>query len=396
MPNLILFDGPARDHLLPLTYTRPVAELRTGILSLREKWEKILGMKASWLTESYLQKKYPLLTGNDNLLVLGSLLPGDSLAQQISRLRTGQCLADEEGPIAWRGEEDAVQRGKEGNLDGLQIIRPDEPARRIRHPWDLFAFNRTEISSDFNRLTTGRKSAPLPEGCRVKGPHPVFIEPEADISFSTFNTSAGPVYIGNGARVGEGSLIRGPFALGPHSEVRMGTRIYEDTSTGPWCKIGGEIVSSVLMGYSNKSHEGFLGHSVLGEWCNIGADTNTSNLKNNYAPVKVWNYPERKFISTGLQLCGLIMGDHSKCGINTMFNTGTVVGVSANIFGDGFPRTFIPSFSWGGAHGFVEYKVEKAIETAELVTRRRNIELSEEDRDILREVSRLSRGFRKE
>lgn len=396
MTRLILFDGPYREHLLPLTYTRPVSELRTGILTIREKWEKILGIRASWLTLPYLESMYPCSTGSDNLLISASLLPDERLVDEIRALKTGESLYAGSTFLAGRtdvGKPDIfLQPGRKNGKDKKKY---EHPVREIKYPWDLFVMNGEEIESDFRLLTKGRTSLPLPRGCRMLGDHPLFLEEGAVMEYCTVNTRSGPVYIGKNAVVSEGSMIRGPFALGDRSEVRMGARIYENTSAGPRCKLAGEIVSSVILGYSNKSHEGFLGHSVLGEWCNLGADTNTSNLKNNYASVKVWNYPSERFISTGLQMCGLIMGDHSKSGINTMFNTGTVVGVFANIFGDGFPRNFIPSFSWGGAAGFQVYNLEKALEVARIVMKRRDRELTGEEESVLRNVFSQTTRFRK-
>jgi UDP-N-acetylglucosamine diphosphorylase/glucosamine-1-phosphate N-acetyltransferase len=244
-------------------------------------------------------------------------------------------------------------------------------------------------------LTKGRKSQPLNNSCRNIGKGKIFIEEGASANDTTFNTTTGCIYIGKDAEVMEGSVVRGPFALCEHSVLKMSSKIYGATTIGPHSKVGGEVNNSVVFGYSNKAHDGFLGNSVIGEWCNLGADTNNSNLKNNYANVKLWNYSGENFIDTGLQFCGLIMGDHSKCGINTMFNTGTVAGVSSNIFGSGFPRNFIPSFSWGGAQGFTTYRFEHAIETAQLVMQRRNTELTDNDKDILKYIFDNDEKFRK-
>ncbi|RMG85869.1 MAG: glucose-1-phosphate thymidylyltransferase, partial [Bacteroidetes bacterium] len=265
---------------------------------------------------------------------------------------------------------------------------------RIKNLWDITRFNARAIQLDFDLLTANRTSAPISATNRILGEENIFMEPGARVEFATINATAGPVYIGKDAEIMEGALIRGPFAMGEHAVVKMGAKIYGATTLGPWCKVGGEVSNSVLFGYSNKGHDGFLGDSVIGEWCNIGADTNNSNLKNNYTEVKLWNYPAGRFIKTGQQFCGLFMGDHSKCGINTMFNTGTVVGVSANIFGDGFPRNFIPSFAWGGAAGFTTFKTDKAFETAEAMMRRRNKTLDTLDRVILLKVFEESAHWR--
>jgi UDP-N-acetylglucosamine diphosphorylase/glucosamine-1-phosphate N-acetyltransferase len=266
---------------------------------------------------------------------------------------------------------------------------------KVEHTWDLFKLNGIAIQQDFELLTKDRDSESLSGTVNVFGDHPVFIEHGAKLEYVTLNTSNGPIYIGKNAEVMEGSLIRGPFALCENANVKLGAKIYGPTTVGPHSKVGGEVNNSILMGYSNKGHDGFLGNSVLGEWCNIGADSNTSNLKNNYAEVRLWDYQTEGFAKTGLQFCGLMMGDHSKCGINTMFNTGTVVGVSANIFGSGFPRNFVPSFSWGGSKGFVTYKTNKAYEVAEKVMERRGQTLTEQDKGILDHVYELSSKFRK-
>jgi UDP-N-acetylglucosamine diphosphorylase/glucosamine-1-phosphate N-acetyltransferase len=252
-----------------------------------------------------------------------------------------------------------------------------------------------EIEADFALLTAGRKSAPLSETVSVLSRENVFVEEGFSGEYFTLNASTGPVFLGKGSEIMEGSVIRGPLALGSHSTVKLAAKIYGPTTIGPHCKAGGEINNSVLQGFSNKGHDGFLGNAVVGEWCNLGADTNNSNLKNNYTEVKVWNYPSNRFIRTGLQFCGLIMGDHSKTGINTMLNTGTVAGVSANIFGSGFPRNFIPSFSWGGAAGLVDYKLEKAFETMEEVMRRRDLELTETDKVIFRHIFKETEKYRR-
>src|SRR5574343_58114 len=343
--NYILFDGTVRNALLPFTFTRPVADIRVGILTIREKWEKYLGITTTTLTEEYLMEKYPMVEMEQNIMINASFLPNPILVEMIQNLETQQAVVFRE---------------------------------------------------DFDLLTEDRISQFIPKSVNVIAPENIFIEEGAKLEFVTLNASTGPIYIGKNAEIMEGSVIRGPFALCESGRVKLATKVYGATTVGPHCRIGGEVNNSVLFGYSNKGHDGFLGNSVLGEWCNIGADSNNSNLKNNYEEVRLWSYETEGFAKTGLQFCGLMMGDHSKCGINTMFNTGTVVGVSANIFGSGFPRNFVPSFSWGGASGFTTYLTNKAFQTAKIVMARRNVEFTEKDANILQHVFEITQKYRKE
>ncbi len=393
--NLILFDDLTRSDLLPLAFTRPVSEIRIGILTLREKWEKILNTEASWLTADYLQPKFPMKESGDNFLINTALIPEDVMIKKIKSLELGHGLHFEGRMIALRAN---MQQLKEFNpFSGSlpdQIKFEDSEARFLNHPWEIFSQNGQEIESDFDRITQGRSTEYLSKTNKLLGDL-IFIEPGARVEASVINTTTGPVYIGKETEIMEGCMIRGPFAILNKSTLKMGAKIYGPTTIGPHCKVGGEVNNSVFLGYSNKAHDGFLGNSVIGEWCNLGADTNNSNLKNNYAEVKLWNYSREHFESTGLQFCGLIMGDHSKCGINTMFNTGTVVGVNANIYGSGFPRNFIPSFSWGGPHGFTVFTLKKAFEVAEKVMSRRNIALNQIEKDILSSVFEQTRKYRK-
>ncbi|KXN99999.1 glucose-1-phosphate thymidylyltransferase [Aequorivita aquimaris] len=389
--NYILFDGNVRNQLLPFTFTRPVADIRVGILTIREKWEHLLGFTTTTVTEDYLSEKYPFLELEKNILINASFLPSENLANIIKGLEENQAVFFEEEPIAFFTTE-----GQEVDFETFNIIQyAHNDVLRIEYTWDIFSKNGEAIKRDFEMLTQGRKSQPIPEGVWTKNPQNIFIEEGAKIEFCTLNASEGPIYIGKDAEIMEGALVRGPFALCEHSTLKMGTKIYTNTTVGPHSKVGGEVNNSVIFGYSNKGHDGFLGNSVLGEWCNLGADTNNSNLKNNYAEVRLWDYETEGFARTGLQFCGLMMGDHSKCGINTMFNTGTVVGVSANIFGSGFPRNFVPSFSWGGSGGFTTYKTDKAFEVAKVVMGRRNIEFSEMDAKILEHVFEQTAKWRK-
>jgi UDP-N-acetylglucosamine diphosphorylase/glucosamine-1-phosphate N-acetyltransferase len=387
--NIILFDDSRREHLLPLSFTRPVAEFRIGILTIREKWEKWMQCPAGCRTQLYLKLKFPELQGSDNLFIAGSLLPDEAICSALSALRPGEGLRKNGEILAYRLES-APEICPEQEIDWKE---PEFELFRIEHLWDIFSFNDKALRSDFQLITRGRSSADPGSGNTIIG-NGFFAEEGASASCAVFNTQSGPVYLGKNSEVWEGSLIRGAFALGDHSMVKLGAKIYGATTIGPECRVGGEINNSVIFGYSNKGHDGFLGNSVLGEWCNIGADSNNSNLKNNYDLVKLWNYPRQGFVSTGLQFCGLIMGDHSKCGINTMFNTGTVVGVSSNVFGSGFPRNFIPSFSWGGAQGMTEYKLEKAAETAARVMERRHIEFNGVEKAVFEEVHRLTGSYR--
>ncbi|QAA83048.1 glucose-1-phosphate thymidylyltransferase [Aequorivita sp. H23M31] len=390
--NYILFDGNVRNQLLPFTFTRPVADIRVGILTIREKWEHFLGFTTTTVTEDYLSEKYPFLELEKNILINGSFIPSQNLANIVKGLEENQAVFFEDEPIAFFTTE-----GQEVDFDSYDIIQyAYHDVLRIENTWDIFSKNGEAIKRDFETLTKGRVSQPLPDNIWAKNREDIFIEEGAKIDFCTLNASEGPIYIGKDAEIMEGSLIRGPFALCEHAVLKMGAKIYSNTTIGPHCRVGGEVNNSVLFGYSNKGHDGFLGNSVLGEWCNLGADTNNSNLKNNYAEVRLWDYEARNFKRTGLQFCGLMMGDHSKCGINTMFNTGTVVGVSANIFGSGFPRNFIPSFSWGGSGGYTTYKTDKAYEVAKIVMSRRNVDFSDVDAKILDYVFETTAEWRRE
>ena len=390
--NYILFDGPARNALLPFTFTRPVADILIGILTIRQKWEKYLGSTITTLTEEYLSDKYPMVELEENVMINASFLPNEVLAEMVSNLEPNQAIFKGEEVIAFY----ANDTQEEVDFDSYEIIEFNEECITVMNTWDIFSKNDAAIREDFEFLTEDRKSQAIPASVNVIAPENIFIEEGARLEFVTLNASTGPIYIGKDTLIMEGSLIRGPFALCEGAVVKMGAKVYGATTVGVYSKIGGEINNSVLFGYSNKGHEGFLGNSVLGEWCNIGADSNNSNLKNNYEEVKLWSYETEGFAKTGLQFCGLMMGDHSKCGINTMFNTGTVVGVSSNIFGSGFPRNFVPSFSWGGAAGFSTYITKKAFETAKLVMGRRNIEFDEKEAAILEHVFEETKKWRKE
>jgi len=379
--QICLFEDHSRKQLLPLTYTRPLADLRIGISTIKQKWQHLLKQNVHVITQEYLQKD--TIPSNGSVYYINSsLIPNELLIDAILSLNEGESLHYANKLIAYNSEQ------------ALKTIEPDKIIKRktwnescilIERPWDLFFYNDQVLKSDFAYLTKGRNSASLSDTNLLIGDD-LFIEEGASIEGSSINTLNGPVYIGKNTEVMEGSMIRGGLALCENSTLKMGAKIYGPTTIGPYCKVGGEVSNSVFLGYTNKGHDGFVGNSVIGHWCNLGADTNTSNLKNNYAEIRLWDYTKESFTNTGLQFCGLIMGDHSKCGINTMFNTGTVVGICANIFGEGFPRNFIPSFSWGGKQGFMTYKFEKVMEVAEVVMKRRNITLIQEEKNILQNV----------
>lgn len=392
--NCILIDDSTWKGLLPLTFTRPVSEIRIGILTIREKWERHLNSRCSYITEPYLSEKYPIIKEEENLVVNSSILPNKELVTFISGLNTGEALIKGETFIAVRLKASEINEDSYFDLTRFKVKSISISFDQVLNTWDIFSKNGNEIINDFDLITTGRQSAPISSSNQIINPTMVFAEEGAKLEHVSLNASTGPIYIGKDAEIMEGSLIRGPFVLCEHSTLKLGAKIYGPTTIGPHCKVGGEVNNSVIFGYSNKAHDGFLGNSVIGEWCNIGADSNNSNLKNNYAEVRLWSYNKERFAKTGLQFCGLIMGDHSKCGINTMFNTGTVVGVNANIYGSGFPRNFIPSFSWGGAAGFQTYEIKKAFEVAEKVMERRGIELDAKERKILTHIFDFTSKYR--
>jgi UDP-N-acetylglucosamine diphosphorylase/glucosamine-1-phosphate N-acetyltransferase len=390
--NYILFDGPARNNLLPFTFTRPVADIRIGILTIREKWETFLESTTTTITEDYLSEKYPMVELDENVMINASYLPNLELVEMVQNLNENQAIFKGEDVIAFFTKE----AHDDINFETFEAIEFNEDIIKVENTWDIFSKNGEAIQDDFNLITKNRKSKPIPPSNNVIAPENIFIEEGAKLEFTTLNATQGPIYIGKGAEIMEGSLIRGAFALCEGAAVKMGSKVYGPTTVGPYSRVGGEIKNVVLFANSNKGHEGYLGNSVVGEWCNLGADTNSSNLKNNYAEVRLWDYNTEGFAKTGLQFCGLMMGDHSKCGINTMFNTGTVVGVSANIFGSGFPRNFVPSFSWGGHSGFTTYVTKKAFEVAEVVLGRSKIEFTNEDKAILEYVFEETKKFRRE
>lgn len=381
--NIILFDDPAiRVNLLPFTYTRPVSKIRVGILTIDEKWQRWLKSTPSFQTESYLQKKFKLVSSDDNLLINGALCPDEKLVGTINQLSVGHYLIKDNILLA--------ARKPSGEMNDTNTIQYTERITLIDKPWKIFSENASQIKIDFALVTAGRKSAGIQDKHTVVyGEQNLFVEEGVYVRAAIINAESGPIYLGKDSIVQEGAMIRGSFALCEGAHINMGAKIRGDSTVGPFSKVGGEISSSVIFGYSNKAHDGFMGCSVMGEWCNLGADTNTSNLKNNYDAVKLWSHSKKEVVNTGLQFCGLMMGDHSKCGINTMFNTGTVVDVSANIFGGGFPSNYVPSFSWGG-NSLVTYQLDKALATASKAMERRNLPLDTIEKEILVKVFEMT------
>lgn len=374
-------------NLLPLTYTRSIADIRLGIFKIIEKWQRRTESMVQIETQDYLQKLYPSTTVKNPTYINSAVLPNAPLVSEISQLNHGESLYNRETWIASCGIK-PDQSGVKKQLADTVLLSV------INHPEDIFLHAGEQIKADLELIKKEKQSIGLSPTNTVVGDNEVFISAGARVECSIINTTDGPVYIGSGAEVMEGCMIRAPFTLGDHSVLKMGARIYPNTSIGPHCKIGGEVKNSVILGYSNKAHDGYMGNSVIGEWCNWGADTNNSNMKNNYKKVKLWDYTIEKQRNTDEQFVGLIMGDHSKTGINTMFNTGTVLGVSSNVYGSGFPDKFIPSFSWGGATGIVTYQFDKAIETAVAMEDRRGIILSDEETEVLRQVYKDSSKYR--
>ena len=386
--NIVLFDDPTiRAGLLPFTFTRPVSCIRVGILTIAQKWEKRLGTEVSYKTEEYLQKKFPLISGLDNLLVNGALCPDDLLVDAVRSLPEGYYLVSGSLLLAARNPEDAMTAQNTIEYENKFVL--------IDRPWRIFRENAEQLKADFKIVTHGRTSAPITDAhTAVYGEKDIFIEEGVTMLAAVLNAQSGPIYLGKNSIIQEGVVIRGSFALGENAQINMGARIRGDTTVGPWSKVGGEVSNSVIFGNSNKSHDGYLGNSVLGEWCNLGAATNSSNLKNNYSPVKLWDHERNELSDTGLQFCGLMMGDYSRSGIGTLFNTGTVVDVCVNIFGGGLGPKYVPSFSWGGQNGFTLYNAEKAMETINKMMTRRDTDLIEDDKDILLHVFKMTAAAR--
>jgi len=380
--NIVFFDDQEVANLYPLTYTKPAADLLCGIFTLSEKWQKRLTMPVSYLAQAHLSKKYVSQANENSLFINSRLVYNPQLLSEIMALPSDTVLMKENIVLAYK------------KIKSEETIQTNSEIVLISRCHNLFTLNAQEIENDFEFIFSTNESEAISSNNTVLGKGKIYIEKGAKVEASILNTTDGSIYIGKDAEIMEGCMVRGPFALLEHGVVKMGAKIYSGTTIGKYSKVGGEVNNSVVCSFSNKGHDGFLGNSVLGEWCNLGADSNNSNLKNNYEPVRLWNYTMNSFEKTGLQFCGLIMGDHSKCGINTMFNTGTVVGVSANIFGSGFPRNFVPSFSWGGAHGFETYITKKAFQTAEIVMQRRKETLSENDKEIMEFIFEKEKQYR--
>ncbi len=393
MKNIILFDIDQQHfELLPLAFTRPIADIRIGILTIREKWERLLPGTYSYLTPEYMAEKYPATFAPDNLFIASHLIPDESLIRQIDALQPGEALTDQDTLIAFRGSEADFREGRH-----TTSLACDQSPRYVHHLYDIFLLNGECLEADFRLITRGRTSQPLSPSNRVignpcypDGTPKIFLEPGAKAECAIFNVTNGPIYLGADSEVMEGSCIRAPFAACEHAYVNMGAKIYGATTLGPYCKVGGELNNVVMFGFSNKAHDGFLGNAVIGEWCNLGAGAVASNLKNDYSEIKLWNYPTRRFLRTHLQFCGLIMGDHSKAGINTMFNTATVIGVGVNIHGAGFPRNFVASFSEGGTAGFTDVQLPKFYAIAEKMMARRGRSLTEADKTIFEAIYNLA------
>lgn len=381
--QLVFSDAQYWEDFLPLTFTKPISELRCGILTFAERWEKLLDIREKrYITEEYLEVKYPRYEKKESLLIVPNFLPTEKVLDQIKNLQFGEALVYE--------NELLVAKINLENFGLHQIEKMTDIEGELtvfKHPTDLFSFNEKAINFDFDLLTNGRISQPLSETNGFLGnKEDIFIEEGAEIEFATINAKTGKIYIGKNAEVMEGCNLRGPIALCEGGKFNLGAKIYGATTIGPYSKIGGEVNNIVVQGYSNKGHDGFVGNSVIGEWCNFGADTNSSNLKNNYSEVKLWSYKHKKFVGTGLQFTGVIMGDHAKTAINTQLNTGTIIGVAANIFKTGFPPNLVDNFSWGGMRGDEKFTINKAYEVAEKMMNRRKISLTQADKDILRYI----------
>lgn len=398
--KVVLFDTfESFENLLPLSYTRPVADFRVGIMTIREKWEHYLPGNYSYKTTEYLGEKFPVAVSADEevVFVAGNVLPDEDLAARVLALESGGALRDRSGLVAFRGS-----LRQFGELDPAESSVEGDEVSRIQYVYDVFRENGQEICRDYDLLAKrGKGQAPdasvtIIGSVESSGGMPrIYIEDGAVVEGAVLNVKNGPIYIGKDAVVMEGACLRGPVALCDNAVVRMGAKVYGSTTIGPYCKVGGELDNAVMFGFSNKAHDGYLGNAVIGEWCNLGAGANASNLKNDYTKIRIWNYHTQRFMRTDLQFCGLIMGDHSKAGINTMFNTATVVGVGVNLHGAGFPRTFIPSFSSGSPEGgFDNVSIDKFMDTAGMVMQRRGLALTDVDRRIFDTIYRSAARFK--
>ena len=383
--DYILFDDQQiRNQLKPFTFIRPIAEIRCGILTIREKWEKMLSSEISFLTEEYLQKNTPQ-TSEEKIFISGAVCPNEVLLYAIQQLQEDEMLVFKENVLAIK-----TSKKLSYSID-YQIFTKKEFSEKvtiIKNLPDIFLKNGEQIKADFQLITKGKKSQEITDPfTRVYNIENVFVEEGASIKAAILNAEQGPIYIGKNAIIQEGSIVIGPFAACENSMVAWGSKMRPNTTLGPFSRVGGEVGSSVFFGYSNKAHDGFLGGSVIGEWCNLGANCNNSNLKNDYTEVKLYNYATNQLEKTGELFCGLFMGDYTKAGISTMFNTGTVVGVSSNVYGAGFQEKHIPSFTWGGADTeYVDYRFDKAIKVINATMERRDKHLTEAEVAVLRYV----------
>jgi UDP-N-acetylglucosamine diphosphorylase/glucosamine-1-phosphate N-acetyltransferase len=393
MINVILYDDEFRENLLPIVFTKPVGELRVGIKKISEKWTSLTDASVSFLTQDYLSEKYPTQYSEDHIYWNSRFSPTKEILRFVNKLSLNEGLKINETVLCFRTSENLSLKDIHANLDSFLYSHIEEETVEIKNLWDIFIENGKAIRLDIQNSEIANQKVSHFYDSTIYG-EDLFVHPSAKARGCILNTDNGPIYLGENSEVMEGSVIRGPFALCKGGVVKLQTKIYGATTVGPFSKVGGEINNSVIQGYSNKGHDGFLGNSIIGEWCNLGADTNNSNLKNNYGNVKVWNYPEKGFVDSERQFLGLIMGDHSKCGINTMFNTGTTIGIASNIFGGGFPDKFIPSFSWGGASGWKSYDWGKFLEVARIVMERRDVELTETDKRILEHIHLYTSEFR--
>ena len=387
--HIRLFDGFDRDCLLPFVYLRPVADLMMGMMTFRDRWSLLVNADISVETASYLQEK-PMQSAD--FCVLASCVPDTRFVEAVLSLKPKEKLMYNDQLLAYNGSLSFHDNG----LKDYKIVElVDSTFKHVKFSWDLFRHNGFALRCDYELLSQLKSSTQPSETNTLLGKGSLFIGPNVNMEGVSLNTTSGPIYIDDGATVMEGSLLRGPLYIGKNSVVKMGAKIYGDTTIGQEVKVGGELSNVVFFGFSNKGHDGFLGNAVVGQWCNIGAATDASNLKNDYSNVKAWSYSQNRFIDTGLQFCGLLMGDHSQCAIHTTFNTATTVGVGCNIFGSGFPRTYIPSFSRGGAQGLVENKIEKVQQTAQLMMQRRGQRIDESYNNLLADIFGQTAAFRK-
>jgi UDP-N-acetylglucosamine diphosphorylase/glucosamine-1-phosphate N-acetyltransferase len=393
--QIVLFDNANwRQRTYPLSLTRPVSNLRVGILTINEKWEKWLNSTVSYLTAEYLKEKFPLKDSKEDvLLIRGDILPNKELVDALADLKCGDALVGKEGFIAVKATPSFIKRFVPTQLKDFKPVYYLSTLSCIEYPEDIFLKNGEEITKDFELITKGRSSRNLSSTNTVLGDN-IFVEEGASAECSIINAQKGPIYLGKNSEIWEGCMVRGPFSLGEGSQLKMGTKVYSNVSIGPSSRMGGELNTCVVWGNSAKGHDGYLGSSVLGEWCNWGAGSSCSNMKNNYKNIRLFDYETGSYRETNQAFCGLIMADHSKCSINSTFNTGTVVGVSANIHGIGLLPTFIPDFSWGGADGFLDYDLDKMQETAELVFQRRNRRFDEVEKRICHSIFEMTKDKR--